>query len=470
MSSTTHSSMKTSTETDRIGLKERIGYGSGDFASQLVFCAVASFLTIFYTDTMHISPFAVGTLMLVARIIDAFVDLSIGALVDKTHTRYGKARPWLLWMAAPFALSGVALFTIPHIGATGILVYVCISYLVMNILYSAINVPYGVLSTLVTQDAYQRSVLNVFRMVMSVFGQLVVTYFTVPLVRTFGNGQTGWIITFIILCSASLTVFLLTFSSTKERVRPSVVQKSIPLHRAVRALGKNKYWLIILFFALVYFANCGLGSGIIVYYAKYILRNEALVGVLGIALLVPNLIAYFTLPFFIKHFGKRNCAMVGCLIMISGALFTLINPSSLTIVLIGLCVKSTGMAPLMGTFFSMLGDTVEYGEWRTGMRTEGLVYSAGSFGTKAGLGFGTAILGWGLASGGFKGNSVNLSTTALGSIHFLFIGLPVILCAVQFLLLYAYKLDHIFPQIMQDLNRAREIGFTKPASQLKEES
>ncbi|MDU8671309.1 MFS transporter [Paenibacillus polymyxa] len=434
-----------------ITLKEKIGYGFGDFASQLLFAAAMTFLSYFYTDVIGISAGVIGTLMLVARVLDAFIDVAIGALIDKTKSRHGKARPWLLWMSGPFALSGILLFTVPSGNMTITILYIYVTYLLMNFIYSSINVPYGVLNSMITQDSYQRSLLNIFRMSLANIGALLINYFTLPLVKSFGGGQKGWIFTFIIFGLLGTFLFLVTFFSTKERVTPSVVQKPIPFGRAFGALMRNKYWKLILGFAVVYFINNALGTGMNIYYARYVLKDANLIGVLGISLLLPSLLGYMLLPPIVKRIGKRNSSIIGSILLIVGSLVISVSPISLMAVCLGLVIKALGHAAILGTFFAMLADTIEYGEWKTGMRTEGLVYSAGSFGTKAGGGLGAALIGWGLALGGYAGGQATISATALASIHFMFIYVPIILALLQILLLVFYNLDKLFPGIVKEL-------------------
>lgn len=179
-------------DTSKIKFSEKLGYGVGDMASNLVWMSAATFLTFFYTDVVGLSAAAVGTLLLIARVFDGFVDIGVGALVDKTKSRHGKARPWLLWLAIPFGLSGILLFTAPDFGPTGALIYAYVTYFLVNIIYSAINVPYGVLNSMITQEPYQRSLLNIFRMVMALTASVAVTSLTNPMVEAFGGGKSGW--------------------------------------------------------------------------------------------------------------------------------------------------------------------------------------------------------------------------------------------------------------------------------------
>ncbi|OCT15733.1 sodium:melibiose symporter [Paenibacillus pectinilyticus] len=439
----------------KIKFKEKLGYGLGDFASNLIWTATSAFVAFFYTDVVGLSAAAVGTLLLVARLIDGFADIGIGALVDKTKSKHGKARPWLLYLAVPFGAAGILLFSAPDLGPSGILIYAYITYLLVNIIYSGINVPYGVLNALITQEPYERSILNIVRMILALTGAIVVTMCTMPLVSAFGGGKMGWTLTFTIFGVMSSILFLLTFMTTKERVRPSVVQNDIPLKRAIKALFRNKYWGLMVVFALVTFIGSAASSAVNVYYAQHVLHNAALVGTLGIAALVPMLAGLFFVAPIIKRYGKRNAALFGTVIVILGSLVMMIDPSNLSIVLSGTVLKAIGTVPVIGTVFAMMGDTVDYGEWKTGVRTEGLVYSAGSFGGKAGSGLGAAVVSWVLAWGGYVGGQDTVSLSVQHAIQFLFIYLPMIIAVVQLIILWFYKLDQKYPQIMKELNEAK---------------
>ncbi|OCT11882.1 sodium:melibiose symporter [Paenibacillus pectinilyticus] len=444
-------------EHTKIKFSEKLGYGVGDLASNLIWTSAATFLTFYYTDIVGFSAATVGTLLLIARFFDAFVDIGIGVLVDKTRSKHGKARPWLLWLAIPFGISGVLLFSAPDLGHTGALVYAYATYFLINIIYSGANVPYGVLNSLITQEPYERSLLNIFRMLMAIFGAVAVSTMTVPIVNGFGGGKHGWTMTFIVYGAVAAVLFLITFRTTKERVKPAVVQKAVPLRRSLKALFRNKYWALLVAFMVLSFINTSVSTAVNIYYAQYILNNVELMSVLGLISFVPLVLGLLFVAPIIKKFGKRNSAIIGLLITIIGAAITIIDPSNLKIVIIASVVKSLGGVPLAATMFAMLADTVEYGEWKTGMRTEGLVYSAGSFGSKAGSGLGAAIVGWLLAFGGYVGGQEHISESARSSILFMYIYLPMILSVLMAVILYFYKLDKQFPQIVKELEEAKNM-------------
>src|SRR5690625_1537111 len=266
----------------------------------------------------------------------------------------------------------------------------------MNTIYTAINIPYGVINALATQDQYERSLLNIFRFTLSTISTVIISFSVFPLIQLFGGGQLGWTLTITILAMLSVVSFLICFRNTKERVKPAIQSKenNVPVFTGITYLFLNKYWVMMLLLFLCAYTLVGLGGGLNVYYAKWILHNEEIIGPLTLAGAVPVLIGLLVIAPFIKRFGKRNTLIGGMVIGIIGGIFIIFNPSSIHLVLIGTAIKGLSNATALGTGFAMLADTIEYGEWKHGVRTEGLIYSAGSFGTKVGTGFGGALMGW----------------------------------------------------------------------------
>lgn len=442
---------------DKVSLLEKAGYGLGDFTTSLIFTAIGSFLSFFYTDVVGIAAATVGTLMFITRFIDGVADIGMGIIVDRTKSKHGKARPWLLWMAIPFGASVILLFTAPDLGPTGAVIYAYVTYLVVNLIYTAINIPYGVLNSLMTQDPYERSVLNIFRMTSAFIGAILITFLTMPLVNAFGGGKIGWMLTFAIFGVITPFIYFFTFKTTKEQIKPAVVKQDIPLKKGLRALFRNKYWaLLVVFFVLVYLSS-GMSNALNVYYAQYILNDAALVGTLGLAGLIPILIGMPLSAPIIKRFGKRNASLAGLVLSVVGSLILLIDPENFTVILAGTVVKSFALAPVVATLFAMLADTVDYGEWKTGARTEGLVYSAGSFGSKVGSGLGGAVVGWALASGGYVGTAKVQSASAIFAIKFMYLYAPILLSVLMIVILAFYTLDKKYPEIIRELNEVKSV-------------
>ncbi|NFE93758.1 MFS transporter [Clostridium botulinum] len=445
----------------KIKFSEKLGYGLGDFACNLVWNSLSMFILYFYTDVMGMAAATISTLMLVVRIMSGFMDIVAGVVVDKTKTKYGKARPWILWMAIPFGISTVLLFSVPNIGSSGKLIYVVGTYVLINIVYTAINIPYGVLNSLMTQDQYERSEVNIYRMFCSTAGSLCVSALVLPLVSFFGGEQYAWILTFIIFGIIATLMFFVTFKTTKERIVAVNKEGSqnVSLKNGLKALIRNKYWIIVVLLLVVVFMNMGIMGGSMIYYAQYILNDKNLVGGLSVAQNIPTLIVMLTVAMpSIKKWGKRNTAILGSAIFILGSLIALIDLTSIPLIYISIIVRGTGNALLSSTIFALLADTIEYGEWKTNIRTEGLVYSAGNFGLKIGMGLGTAIVGWLLAFSNYNGEAIIQSHTAISAINILFTWLPMVLSGVQIILLKFYKLDKLYTKIINDLEKRKKIG------------
>jgi len=436
----------------KVDFAERLGFGLGDLAVNFTWASLGMFVVYFYTDVIGLGAGIVGTIMLTSRFLDGISDVTMGIIVDKTKSKHGKARSWVLWMAIPFALFTVLLFTVPDISYTGKVIYVFISYNVLVLAFTAIVIPYGTLNSLITQDQHEREVLNIYRTFFAQIGVLIVTNLTMPMVGWFGGEQFGWIITYSIFGIAATIFFFITFKTTTERVQP--VDKSstkISIKDSLKTLIENKYWIMVFLFFIIYSMGQGLHQASTIYYAEYILGNTWLVGPLNLAHILPVVIGFLVLSKIFDKFGKRNSMIWGAIISVIGLLITLIEPSSLLIVTLSQIIKGLGLVPLLGGLFALLPDTIEYGEWKTGIRNEGVLYSGGSMGQKIGIGIGSASVGWILSLGGYIGGQAVQSESAITAIFTIFIYLPMAIFIAQIILLYFYKLDKEYPQIVNDL-------------------
>lgn len=370
----------------------------------------------------------------------------MGVIVDRTKSRFGKCRPWILRMAIPFALVGVLLFSVPSgLGESSKLVYIFITYnLVSSVVYTAINVPYATLNSLITQNQYERSVLSIFRMILATVGTLLITNLTLPLVQFFGDNMSAWTKTFAVFGVLAVIVFIITFTGTKERVEPAKETKheKVPFFKGIGLIFRNKYWIMITVTLVLIFINYSLNGGAAVYYAKNVLHDENMVGTMNlVANLVQIGVMFFT-AFIIKKIGKRNMLIVGAVIYgIGFALFGFVGTNMAGV--IAACVlKGIGNAGISSCMFAIVSDTIEYGEWKTGYRTDGLINSASSFGFKVGNGLGSAILGWVI---GMAGDTVGSQIT--------FIWIPAVLCIGQVVVMLFYKLDKEYDGIIADLEK-----------------
>jgi GPH family glycoside/pentoside/hexuronide:cation symporter len=439
---------------EKIGLGEKLAYGCGDAACNLVWASLTAFIVFFFTDVAGIPPAIAGVILLVGRVFDGSDDILAGALVDRTKSRFGKARPWLLWLALPFGILTVMMYSVPNFSQTGKIIYFAIVYLLINDVYSFINIPYGTLNAMITQDQYQRSVLSIYRMIMAVIASVFVSVGTTGFVEALGGDAPAWQKIFIIYAVFAVILFMITFLFTKERVKSLDSDKSksnVPFGVSFKAMLKNHYLWIIIAAMILAFISQGL-SGATIYFAQYILGDVQLMALLQLAIFIPMLVGMLTIAPLVKRFGKQKCVLVGATLMVIGSFFIVINPESLPVVIIGLVIKSIGGAPVAAVGFAMVLDTIEYGDWKTGIRSEGLVSSMASLATKVGTGIGSALIGWILAAGSYIAGAAIQGSSAVRAIQMCFIYIPAFLAILIVVLLWFFKLDEVYPKIMQELH------------------
>ncbi|MDD5863063.1 MAG: MFS transporter [Firmicutes bacterium] len=462
MSKDAQTTVPTSQYVENIGLGEKIAYGGGDLASNLILVLTSTFVTFFYTDALGLNAAIIGTIMMLSRVFDGFTDIFMGFVMDQVKSKHGKARCWLLWLAIPIALATVMVFLVPNIGEVGKYIYVIITYnLVTTFLYTMINIPYGALTSLMTRDQDQRTVINIFRMFMAQVGSLIINAFTLPFINAVGGStnQRSWIIVSVIYGIVAAALFLICFAKTKERVQISSQQKeSIPLGESFRLVLKNNYWLIIVAIWVVTALGMGMGMSVGTYYAKYILGDENLSGFLSAISLIPVLVCMPMVAPLSKKYGKRNVALVGSIISIVGQAAMLLNPHSFGWLIVCNVIKGVGQSSLTGTLFAMVADTIEYGQWKTGKRVEGMLYSSTTFGAKIGAGVGMAIAMGILGAAGYAGTAAVQTKAALTAIQNLYLLAPLPFLIAMPILYSFYKLDKIYPQVMAELAQREQKG------------
>ncbi len=438
---------------------ERFSYGCGDFGCNIIYTAMSAFLMLYYTDYAGVSALAVGTIMMVSRVFDGVSDIIMGVVVDRTKSRFGKARPWLLRMCIPFAVSGVLLFSVPASWAqTPKLVYVFITYnLVSTVIYTAINVPYSALNALMTQDPYERSVLSIFRNLLATAGTLTINICTLPLVEYFGDNASAWTKTFCVLGLLAVTAFLINFFGTTERVKPAGAEEGItediPFATGIKALFKNKYWIMMTGMLALFFLMYSVNGGATVYYAKDILGDRNLVGTINGIFNIVQIAGMFFIAMLVKKHGKRNVFALGLVLDIIGMLLLNFSNGAMSLIVVSSIIRGVGNACGGATMWAMVSDTIDYGEWKTGVRTEGLVNSACSFGYKIGNGIGSALLGLILETGGYIGEAAVQTASALTSIRICFVWIPIGVYIAGLVIMKFYHLDNEFAGIIEDLKK-----------------
>ncbi len=444
----------------KLSVKEKIGYSLGDTASHFVWDMVGFWLLFFYTDVYGISAAAAGTIMLIARFWDMAIDPVIGVISDRTNTRWGKFRPYILFGAIPYAVLAILTFTTPHLGETGKILYAAATYILLMTAYAAINLPYSALGAVMTDDTYERAGLNTYRFIAGFTGQFVVTGLALTLAEFFGGGDKaqGFQYTVFLFAGLSLVFFFITFKTTKERVHPPKEQVN-SLKEDIGNLFKNKAWIVLALVGIISFIMFAMQNAAIAYYFKYYLGRENNVQLFNVIGTIALIVALPLSKPLAKRFGNKNVFIGSSLI--SGLFFILIylpGVTDLTTIYIFNIIAKMAYAPAVPLLWTMIADSADYGEWTTGRRATGLYFSAAVFAQKAGWGIGAAIAGWILAASGFVANVVQ-NDTAITGIKLLVSVIPGILYMSCAVFMIFYKINTKTTTLMKkelDARRAQE--------------
>ena len=448
-----------STSSQKLSFKEKVGYSLGDTASHFVWDMVGFWLLFFYTDVYGISAAAAGTIMLIARFWDMAIDPIIGVVSDRTNTRWGKFRPYILFGAIPYAVLAILTFTTPDFGEIGKIIYAGATYVLLMTAYAFINLPYSALGAVMTDDTYERAGLNTFRFIAGFTGQFIVTGLALTLAEFFGGGDKaqGFQYTVFLFAGLSLVFFFITFQTTKERVQPPKEQKN-SLKEDLRNLFANKAWRILAIVGIISFIMFAMQNAAIAYYFKYYLGRENNVQLFNV---IGTLALIVALPFskpLAKRFGNKNVFIGSSLI--SGLFFMLIylpGVTDINTIYVFNIIAKMAYAPAVPLLWTMIADSADYGEWTTGRRATGLYFSAAVFAQKAGWGIGAAIAGWILTISNFVPN-VTQTDTAITGIKLLVSVIPGILYMSCALFMILYKIDSKTTDLMKkDLDAKRAL-------------
>lgn len=530
---------------EKISIREKIGYALGDGAANIAWRGVSTFLLIFYTDVFGLHPAAVGLLLFVARASDGISDIAMGIIGDRTRSKYGKFRPWILWTAIPLGGILSLLFTGPDLSATGKIIYAYTTYIVFTLVYTANNIPYGALMAVMSGDDKVRTSLGSYRMVGAFAGGMLVQGALLLLVAYFGNinptievdkqnsevyevtvsapqpvdnvnikTKNGIALfkwadenindtltvgksfsmeadqkyTFMVqgepdLEPASITIIdqskgysraiyllsvvlslslLITFFSTRERIKPLPSQKS-NLWADLKDLVRNKPWIILLLIGLIFQIYNSIKQGITVMYFSHYLHNQLLAGSFMVALMFASILGAMVTTPLAKRMGKRNLFIYA--FIFSGAINALLafcGPNDIEAIFAIGVVSEFGAAIFPTLFFAMLGDAADYSEFKNGRRATGLIYSAGSFSTKFGGGVAGAIIGFVLAAFNYNGQDTVAIQGAVPGIIMLMSWIPTIVAVVGAVLMTLYPLNQKkMDEITLTLNSRRAAELTE---------
>ena len=441
----------------RLSWFTRISYGLGDTAMNIVAGAM-TILTFFYTDYAGVEPTTVGLVFLISRIFDGVSDLIMGFIVERTNSKWGKSRPWILWSSIPFCVSIVLIYTVPQGSDFMKFVYLFITYNFCNtICYTALNLPYGSLSAMMTRISRERDMLSITRMALSPIGKIISISATLPLIKVLGDNQAAWIKVMSIWAVLAFILLMLCFTQCKETVVIEARKKvaKIPVGKSLKCLALNKYFWMAMTIWMMQNVIFYITGTVLPYYCKYIFMDSSLYSILY--LLETGLTIGFTIvfcPALLRKFGKRNMSLIGISVCFVGHLIYLLNPLDFNWVVFSCVIRGIGFAPLNSVIFGFLGDVVEYGQWKFHIRQEGLIFSGGSVGTKVGSGLTSAVLTGLLSYAGYVSSTTAAAVqpdSAIQMIIDLYEFGPIFVWVVLLLILWAYKLDKQYPQIMRDL-------------------
>ena len=443
---------------------KRFSYAASDTAGQLVFCVVSNYLLYFYTDVYGLPVAIAGNIMLLARFTDAIDAPVWGIIFDKTHSKWGKSRPWFLWLCLPFAVFGVLTFWTPNLSQTTKVIYAAVTYIMCSVLYTGINTPVTSILSALTPDPRERVTLTSFRMFGSKLGVLLVNLTALKLVQFFGQGddRKGFMTVMPIYATGTVLLYLFAFRNLEEVVQQK--KQSLPFADSLRAIKGNWPWIIIfassLFFWIAFIARVSVAP----YFFEYTLHRKDLIP-LAFALDFISLATVFCLPFFCKWTSKRNVWIFGLLGMVVGQLIVYLgvqNNLSVAWIMSGWTFGFLASGMAMAMPFSILSDSVDYGEWKTGIRAAGFLTAIGAaFCLKAGAGLGSAvpawILDWYHYAPPVHQVPVTQTPQALFGIELDFIWLPIIGFALAIIpVLFYKKYELLEPQIHADLEARRQ--------------
>jgi len=387
-------------------LREKTGYALGDFGLNLYWASISAFLLIFYTDVMGLPAAAVGTMILLTKVGDAIADPLMGMLADRTRTRWGRFRPWLLWGALPMAATGVLAFTVPALDQGGRLLWAYATFSLMMLAYTVVSIPYSALSGVITADGQQRTTLVSMRFIAAFAGTTAVNYATLDLVGWLGQGDAalGWQRTLMLYGVLAVVLFAGVFASVRERVEPVDATRT-PWRQDVGDLLHNRPWLVLFVLALVIMITIVMRGGAGVYYFKYYLGRPELTGWFLGSYSVALAVGAAATPLLSRWCDRRRLMMIlMCAVGVLSCAMYFVPPDALAAafalnILIGLA-----LGPKSPLAFAMYADTADYTEWRTGRRATALTFAAATFSQKLGGALASAAIAWGLAAMGYVAN------------------------------------------------------------------
>ncbi len=432
---------------EKLSLKEKIGYGMGDAGSCMIWSVLALYLTWFYTDVYGLDPAIVGTLFLVIRVFDAFSDPVMGAICDRTRTRWGKFRPWILWMAVPFGLGAVLMFTTPELSMNGKIIYAWVTYLIMSLIYTAINIPYCSVAGVITLNQKERMGCLSWRFFLNGLATLIVSSTILPLTEWLGDGNraSGFQLTMIIMGGAATLMFLFCFASIKERVVSMRANET--LRKDLKDIIKNDQWILMISITFLNVFPAFIRGAVTIYYATYVM--QASVGfitffmALGVAC---NMLGSVIAKPLTDRFDKiKLFRIINVILGILSFALWFVDPHSLTPLLaLFIVINVLHLIQSGPILWAMMSDVDDYGDWKLGKRLTGISFAGNLFMLKMGLAVAGAIVAWILSYTGYIANKPQQNTQTLDGIIMMFSLLPMVSYFFSAWIVRYFKLNDTF--------------------------
>ena len=445
-------------EMKKLSLREKLSYGGGGMGNAIVLAVVSTYLMFFYTDVIGLNPGIIGSILLGSKVFDGISDLVMGAIVDKTNSKWGKARGYMLWLCVPYAISAVLIFLLspawPNIVQY---IYVFVTYnLFSTVMYTEICVPYNAMNCLMTNNQYDRGILGTTNVIGNALGQILVNSLILKLVAMFGNNQDAWIMATAVFGVIGIVMHMICFTQTKERTVGDSGENEPGFVQSIGSLVKNKYWIIVTAMATVLFFWNGIINSSVMYFASAILHDEQTVSWLTNSMVYAQIVAYFFAFAYIKPLGKGGCFKVGFAIAAVSYVGQILAGANYPMLIACGVVRGLGVGIAASCLGGIISDTIEYGEWKTGVRTVGMGNAANTFAQKIGSGIGLALVGWLLSFAGYSAEAAVQSQGATAMINVCYTYIPLVCCIVIVVLAMNYKLDKQYPQIIEELRQRKE--------------
>jgi sugar (glycoside-pentoside-hexuronide) transporter len=435
----------------RVPLHRILGYASTDTAGNLMYCMVTSFVLYYFTDVFGIPLAAAGTILLVARILDAFDAPIWGFIIDHTNTRWGQSRPYWLWITPFFAFFFIMLFWSPGFGSGGKFAWALVAYLLFGIAYTGISTPITSILPNLSNNSHERIKLNSYRMVGGNIGYFIPATFALPLVSFFGGGKetVGWRTTAILIAALGVALLAYAFLSTREINRERL--RSLPIRESIKAVRANWPWVVLVGAFVIYWLGNASRTAVVVYFTEYNLGDRNFASVLN-GLVLFQVVGMVLIPFLVRKLAKTRVLQLGFLVAAIGQASLAFAGTSRVGLAVCWSLASLGTGIAVSMPFAMLSDTVDYGEWKNGVRAAGFLTAIGSsFCIKLGSGLGAFIPSMIMSAAGYQAGQ-HQTSTVLTAVQFCFAWLPAIFfVAGAAVMLFYRKYERLEPQVRESL-------------------